>query len=76
MNSSTRPMGGNAASSPPPSVTAGGFRSGSVSPQEFSPPLHMACERGLQSIVECLVEHHANVNAKVGVAGLDGTAGQ
>ena len=31
----------------------------------FSPPLHMACERGLQEVVQCLVEHHADVNAKV-----------
>ena len=32
----------------------------------FSPPLHMACERGLQEVVKCLVEHQADINAKVG----------
>ena len=31
----------------------------------FSPPLHMACENGLDAIVTCLVGHHADVNAKV-----------
>jgi len=31
----------------------------------YSPPLHMACERGLQEVVRCLVEHQVEVNAKV-----------
>lgn len=31
----------------------------------FSSPLHMACQRGLDSIVQCLVDHHADPNAKV-----------
>lgn len=32
---------------------------------EFSPPLHMACDSGMQEVVQCLVDHNANVNAKV-----------
>ena len=31
----------------------------------FSPPLHLACERGLVDVVQCLMEHHVNVNATV-----------
>lgn len=34
---------------------------------QFAPPLHMACERGLHEVVKCLLEHRANVNAKVRV---------
>lgn len=33
---------------------------------QFSPPLHMACESGMQEVVQCLVDHNADVNAKVG----------
>ncbi len=29
------------------------------------PPLHMAASRGLQDVVRCLVEHQADINAKV-----------
>ena len=29
-------------------------------------PLHRACEWGLEPVVQCLVEHQADVNAKVG----------
>ena len=32
--------------------------------KEFSPPLHMACERGLQEVVRCLIEHRVDINAK------------
>ena len=32
---------------------------------EFSPPLHMACDIGLNEVVQCLVDHNADVNAKV-----------
>lgn len=32
---------------------------------DFSPPLHMACERGLDPIVQSLVDHHADCNIKV-----------
>ena len=31
----------------------------------FYPPLHLACERGLVEVVQCLMEHHTNVNATV-----------
>ena len=31
----------------------------------FYPPLHLSCERGLMEAVQCLLEHHANVNATV-----------
>lgn len=31
----------------------------------FYPPLHLACERGMMDVVQCLLEHHANVNATV-----------
>ena len=31
----------------------------------FASPLHMACSIGLESVVQCLVEHHADVNQKV-----------
>ncbi len=31
----------------------------------FAPPLHMAAMRGLQEVVRCLVEHQADINAKV-----------
>lgn len=62
VNSCTRPSGG--VDSGTPSV-ANGEASGDGYKEEFSPPLHMACERGLKSVVQCLVEHHANVNAKV-----------
>ncbi len=30
-----------------------------------APPLHMAASRGLQEVVRCLVEHRADINAKV-----------
>lgn len=32
---------------------------------ESSPPLHMACGYGLDVIVQCLVDHHADPNTKV-----------
>ena len=35
---------------------------------QFSPPLHMACESGMQEVVQCLVDHNADVNAKVGTS--------
>ena len=31
----------------------------------FASPLHMACSIGLEAVVQCLVEHHADVNQKV-----------
>jgi len=31
----------------------------------FASPLHMACSIGLDVVVQCLVEHHADVNQKV-----------
>ena len=31
----------------------------------FAGPLHMACSIGLEAVVQCLVEHHADVNQKV-----------
>jgi len=31
----------------------------------FASPLHMACSIGLETVVQCLVEHHADVNQKV-----------
>lgn len=65
MNSSTRPVGGALVGSSSSFDSSKLSRSLSVSPEESSSPLHMACERGLQSIVECLVEHHVDVNAKV-----------
>ena len=43
-----------------------GGKPGSPIESLFAPPLHMACERGLQEVVQCLVDHHANVNTKVG----------
>lgn len=60
INSSTRPsgrsnsMGATSPTSPAPKVDGC-----------FAPPLHMACERGLHEVVKCLLEHRANVNAKV-----------
>lgn len=30
----------------------------------FASPLHMACSIGLEAVVQCLVEHHADVNQK------------
>lgn len=39
-------------------------RPGSSGEGVFSPPLHMACERGLQEVVRCLVEHQADINVK------------
>lgn len=30
-----------------------------------APSLHLACERGLSDIVQSLVDHHADINAKV-----------
>ena len=37
-----------------------------ASKEPASAPLHMACQRGLKEIVTSLVNHHANVNSKVG----------
>ncbi len=69
VNSPTRPVGavgGSMGSSSSSSKKLA--RTASVSPEESSSPLHMACERGLKSVVECLVEHHVDVNVKVGVS--------
>ncbi len=57
INSCTRP--GDGAAMTPTSPTGGSGSGG------FSSPLHMSCERGLCEVVRCLVEHHAEVNAKV-----------
>ena len=61
VNSCTRPTGEVASDTP---TGTNGKANGEIL-KEFAPPLHMACERGLKSVVQCLVEHHANVNAKV-----------
>ena len=45
----------------------GGGKPGSPIETLFAPSLHMACERGLQEVVRCLVDHHADVNTKVGI---------
>ena len=37
-----------------------------ASKEPASAPLHMACQRGLKAIVTSLVNHHADVNSKVG----------
>ena len=41
-------------------------RPSGMSKELASAPLHMACQRGLKEIVTSLVNHHANVNSKVG----------
>ena len=57
INSCTRPS--ESGRSMPTTPMVGGAGAG------FASPLHMACERGLCEVVRCLVEHHAEVNAKV-----------
>ena len=60
VNSSTRPTKRGSVSS---AISPGGIEE--LNEGQFSPPLHMACERGLHEVVRCLVDHHVNVNVKV-----------
>ena len=38
---------------------------GGVEAWDGMTPLHLACAAGLDNVVQCLVEHKANVNSKV-----------
>lgn len=61
INSHTRPSGKAGNGDSPMSPTGKGEG-------QFSSPLHMACERGLHEVVRCLLEHKADVNARVSLS--------